>query len=291
MDFIVLTGLSGAGKSQAENVLEDLGYYCIDNMPVLLIPKFVEIYTQTPGKSSNVAFIIDTRGENEFDTMLSEIQHLKSAGYNCKTLFLDCETKVLINRYKETRRIHPLVTAKNISMSEAVETERTMLSSVKESADFVIDTSYLTVAQLREKIAAILLTDVNKHIVVTCMSFGFKYGIASEADLVFDVRCMPNPYYIEELKHKTGLDKDVYEYVFSFKKTTDFVKKLFDMIDYLIPLYIEEGKSQLTIAVGCTGGKHRSVAITEALNAHLKELGINTLAVHRDIIKKTLTDK
>ncbi|MBO5273437.1 MAG: RNase adapter RapZ [Clostridia bacterium] len=291
MEFIVLTGLSGAGKSQAENVLEDLGYYCIDNMPVLLIPKFVEIYTQTPGKSSNVAFIIDTRGENEFDTMLTEIQHLKSSGYNCRTFFLDCETKVIINRYKETRRIHPLVTVKNISMSEAVETERRLLSGVKESADFVIDTSYLTVAQLREKISAILLSDTNKHIVVTCMSFGFKYGIAGEADLVFDVRCMPNPFYIEELKNKTGLDKEVYEYVFSFKKTTDFIQKLFDMIDYLLPLYIEEGKSQLTIAIGCTGGKHRSVAIAEALNAHLKELEINTLAVHRDIIKKTLTDK
>lgn len=291
MDFIVLTGLSGAGKSQAENVLEDLGYYCIDNMPVLLIQKFIEIYTQTPGKSSNVAFIIDTRGENEFGTMLTEIRRLKSLGYNCRTLFLDCETKVIINRYKETRRIHPLVTAKNISMSEAVEIERRMLSCVKESADFVIDTSYLTVAQLREKIYAILLSAVNRQIVVTCMSFGFKYGIAGEADLVFDVRCLPNPFYVEKLKNKTGLDRDVCEYVFSFKKTTDFVKNLFDLIDFLIPLYIEEGKMQLTIAIGCTGGKHRSVAVTEALNAHLKELGINTLAVHRDIIKKTLTDK
>lgn len=291
MDFIVLTGLSGAGKSQAENVLEDLGYYCIDNMPVLLIQKFVEIYTKTPGKSSNVAFIIDSRGENEFETLLAEIQRLQSVGYNCRILFLDCETKVIINRYKETRRIHPLVTVKNVSMSEAVETERRMLSCVKENADFVIDTSYLTVAQLREKISAIMLSSVNRHIVVTCMSFGFKYGIAGEADLVFDVRCLPNPFYVEELKNKTGLDSDVYDYVFSFKKTTDFVKKLFDMIDFLIPLYIEEGKSQLTIAVGCTGGKHRSVAVCEALNTHLKEHGINTLAVHRDIIKKSLTDK
>lgn len=291
MDFIILTGMSGSGKSNAANTLEDMGYYCIDNMPVSLIPKFVELYTKTPGKSSNVAFIIDVRGEIEFNSLFDELAQLSSGGFNCRTIFIDCNNTVLLNRYKETRRIHPLVAARNISINEAIATEREMLSEVKTRADYIIDTSTMTIHQLRDKIVAIVTSDVKKNIFVTCMSFGFKYGITTEADLVFDVRCFPNPFYEPELKDLTGIDKAVSDYVFSFDQTKAFMKKLCDMIDFLMPLYIEEGKAQLIIAVGCTGGKHRSVAITEALASHLKDQGIKTISIHRDIIKKAVGDK
>ncbi|MFA6948309.1 MAG: RNase adapter RapZ [Eubacteriales bacterium] len=291
MDFIILTGMSGSGKSNAANTLEDMGYYCIDNMPVSLIPKFVELYTKTPGKSSNVAFIIDVRGEIEFDSLFDELAQLSSGGFNCRTIFIDCNNAVLLNRYKETRRIHPLVAARNISVNEALATEREMLSEVKSRADYIIDTSAMTIHQLRDKIVAMVTSDVKKNIFVTCMSFGFKYGITTEADLVFDVRCFPNPFYEPDLKDLTGIDKAVSDYVFSFDQTKQFMKKLCDMIDFLMPLYIEEGKAQLIIAIGCTGGKHRSVAIAEALAAHLKEQGIKTISIHRDIIKKAVGDK
>jgi len=285
MEFLILTGMSGAGKSQAANILEDIGYYCIDNMPVALITKFAELYTQIPGKSSNVAIIIDVRGEIEFHTLFHELDVLRSGGYTCRVVFIDCADNVLVNRYKETRRAHPLVTLKNVSMTEALALEREMLSEVYENADYIIDTSDLTVHQLRDKLTAVIKSHSKRDIMVTCMSFGFKYGIAMEADLVFDVRCFPNPFYEPELKHKTGLDQPVKEYVFSFGQTNEFLVRLCDMIDSLLPLYVDEGKSQLTVAVGCTGGKHRSVAIAEALNKHLYDNGINSITIHRDIRK------
>ena len=291
MEFLILTGMSGAGKSQASNTLEDMGYYCIDNMPAALIPVFAELYTQTPGKASSVAFIIDVRGEIEFQSLFDQLEKLKEKGYDCRTIFVDCDSDVLLHRYKETRRVHPLAAPKNLPVKDAIETEREMLAPVRAQADYVIDTSYLSNHQLHDKLSAILAARGHSNIVINCMSFGFKYGIASEADLVFDVRCFPNPYYIEELKDKTGLDDEVRSYVFSFSQTLKFMEKLTDMIDFLLPLYIEEGKSQLIIAIGCTGGKHRSVAIAEALGAHLKERGMTTVTIHRDIIKKFSGDK
>lgn len=291
MDFIILTGMSGSGKSNAANTLEDMGYYCIDNMPVALIPKFVELYTQTSSKNANVAFIVDVRGELEFKTLFEELRRLSTSGYRCRTIFIDCNNTVLLNRYKESRRIHPLVALRNMSINDALVTEREMLSEVKSMADYVIDTSTLTVHQLRDKITAIASSNVINSIFVTCMSFGFKYGIATEADLVFDVRCFPNPFYEPELRELTGIDEAVRDYVFSFAQTRTFIDKLYDMIDFLMPMYIEEGKAALNIAIGCTGGKHRSVAIAEALTAHLKEKSINAIPIHRDIIKKSVVDK
>ena len=285
MNFIVLTGLSGSGKTQAANALEDAGYYCIDNMPAVLIPKFVEIYQQSPGKSEDVAFIIDARGEIEFHTLFSGLDALKKQGYSCELIFLDCADAVLMNRYKESRRLHPFAHT-NRSLSEAIRTERAVLSDARARADYIIDTSSLTTRQLRDKIFMITSYKKNRSILINCISFGFKYGIAAEADLVFDVRCFPNPFYEPDLKDLTGLSPEVRDFVFASDGVKRFMNKLYDMLDFLLPLYIEEGKSQLGIAFGCTGGKHRSVALCEATKQHFEAEGANVAAIHRDIDKK-----
>ncbi len=277
--------MSGAGKSQAANTLEDLGWYCIDNMPSGLIPKFAEIYSATPGKLDKVAFIVDIRGEVEFDSLFAELEVLRSQGFNCRTVFLECADDVIISRYKFTRRTHPLVAAKNISITEALKSEREMLNVAIQRADYTIDTTKLTPVQLKEKILGIVNTEDGNGLLVTCMSFGFKHGAANEADLVFDVRCFPNPYYQEELKNHTGLEACVRDFVFAYDETNIFLQKLCDMIDYLLPLYKREGKTQLIVAIGCTGGKHRSVAICEALGAHMRKGDCKTVIIHRDITK------
>lgn len=277
--------MSGAGKSQAANTLEDLGWYCIDNMPAKLIVKFAELYSAAPGKKENVAFIVDVRGEVEFDTLYSQLDGLRAQGARCRSVFLDCADDVIINRYKFTRRTHPLITADGIGITEALKREREILSVAASRADYNIDTTKLSNAQLKEKILGIVNTPDSGSLLITCMSFGFKHGAASEADLVFDVRCFPNPYYVAELKEHTGLEACVRDFVFSHEETKTFIGKLYDMIDYLIPLYVREGKTQLIIAIGCTGGKHRSVAICEALSAHISECGSNTVTIHRDITK------
>ena len=283
MEFIILTGMSGAGKSSAAETLEDMGYLCIENMPVAFIPKYAEMYSQkTNNNNTKVVFVIDVRGEIEFDTLIQELDKLKMKKYGVTTVFIDCENSVIVNRYKETRRIHPLVPIANVSMKKAIELERTMLEPIKEYSDYVIDTSYLSVRQLRDKIVAINPDQNKKELVITCMSFGFKYGIVSDADLVFDVRCFKNPYYVTELKFKNGLDKDVKEYVFDSGDVSVFLGKIYDLLDFLIPLYIKEGKTQLTIAFGCTGGKHRSVVIAEEVGKHISN-EYNVVFVHRDI--------
>jgi UPF0042 nucleotide-binding protein len=285
MEFVILTGMSGAGKSRAADIFEDMGYLCIDNMPVAFIPKFAEMYNEKPNAYDKVAFVIDVRGEIEFDTLISELDSLKSRGYSCKTVFIDCENDVLINRYKETRRIHPFIPIKNVPMNKAIELERELLLPIKNYSDYIIDTSYLSVRQLRDKILALDSEFDENGIVITCMSFGFKYGIVTDADLVFDVRCFPNPFYIKELKEKTGYDKAVRDYVFQNGEVKTFTDKLYDMLNFLIPLYIKEGKTQLTIAFGCTGGMHRSVAICNDAGEYLKQ-NYNTVIVHRDMEKK-----
>lgn len=285
MEFLIITGMSGAGKSQAADTLEDLGWYCIDNMPALLIPKFAEIYSATPARQGKVAFVVDIRGEVEFETLFSRLDELKLQNFNCRTIFMECADEVIISRYKFTRRTHPLVAADGISMTEALKRERELLSYARLRADYIIDTTKLSTAQLKEKIAGIVQTGSLHEMFVTCMSFGFKHGAASEADLVFDVRCFPNPYYYDELKEHTGLEAPVRDFVFSHDETNEFCKKLYDMIDFLLPLYGKEGKAQLIIAIGCTGGKHRSVAITEALAAHIRKNGYRTVTIHRDITK------
>ncbi len=285
MNFVIITGVSGAGKSQAANILEDMGYYCIDNMPALMIEQFAEIYSQSPVNMTGVVFIVDVRGEAEFQTLLDRTDMLKRNGHRCILLFMECENSVIITRYKETRRKHPLSAKKNIPITEALALERSILEQAKENADYIIDTSKISVKQLAAKLGAIMKTDMKREIVITCASFGFKYGIPSEADTVFDVRCFPNPFYIDELKNKTGLDEEVRNFVLASENLQEFLQKLYDMMKFLLPMYKDEGKFQIYIGIGCTGGKHRSVVVTECLNNYLQSLGYNSIALHRDILK------
>lgn len=284
MAIVIVTGVSGAGKSRAANALEDIGFYCVDNMPPALIPKFAELCLQTDGKIKNMAIVTDVRGGDLFNSLFTDLEELRKQGGDYKILFLDADDSVLIRRFKETRRKHPLSTPGG-SIQEALETERAILRPARERADYIIDTTNLSPAQLRERLTVLFLGDKRTGLIVNCMSFGFKYGPATEGDLVFDVRCFPNPFYIDSLKRLTGLDAAVRDYVFSSDVTRQFMVKLFDLIDFLLPLYIEEGKSQLVVAIGCTGGKHRSVAIAEALYRHLLEKGVPTAVNHRDIQK------
>lgn len=283
MRYIIVTGMSGAGKSCAAGTLEDMGFYCIDNMPVALIPEFVSIYSKTGSPRGDVAFIIDVRGESDFEPLIEKISSLRADNRYCRLLTLDCSDKVLFNRYKETRRVHPLSVWHNITVTEALELERKLLEPVFAIADYRIDTTYLSPKQLREKIQGIIDPLSERGMTVNVMSFGFKNGSVPEADLMFDVRCFPNPFYIPELKLLTGLDAPVREYILSAPQTVEFIEKLYDMLDFLIPLYVVEGKKQLTVAIGCTGGKHRSVMIAESLAAHLCERGELVSVIHRDI--------
>ncbi len=285
MEFLIITGMSGAGKSQAANTLEDLGWYCIDNMPAQFIMTFAELYKAVPGNLGKVAFNVDIRGEVEFKTLFTQIDELKKQRFNCRTIFLECADEEIISRYKFTRRTHPFVASRGISMTEALKLERGLLETAKANANYTIDTTKLTPKQLKEKIHGIVNASSVGGMLVTCMSFGFKHGAATEADLVFDVRCFPNPYYHEKLREHTGLEAQVRDYVFSHDQTCTFVNKLYDMVDYLLPLYQSEGKAQLVIAIGCTGGKHRSVAITEALASHIEQSNYKTVTIHRDITK------
>lgn len=285
MEFTIITGMSGSGKSQAANMLEDAGYYCIDNMPAKLMREFANLYGNS-GKEGAVAFIIDARGENDFGNLFDSMKAIEELGHSFKMLFIDCDDEVLVNRYKETRRIHPLAKDGNITIKEAIENERKILSKVKDRADVVIDTTKTTLAQLRERIYSAIEETTETKIFVSCTSFGFKYGSMSEADLIFDVRCFPNPFYIPELKHHTGLERDVREFVFSSEETKTFLNKLCEMVEFLLPLYIREGKRHLTVAIGCTGGKHRSVAISEALCEYIQTKGYRSVSFHRDINKE-----
>lgn len=285
MDFIIVTGLSGSGKSSVINVLEDIGFYCVDNMPPELIPKFTDICARSDGKIDKIAIVTDIRGGDLFLKLNDIITNMQEQGMKIKILFLDAQDEVLIQRYKETRRKHPLDESVHGSLHRAIKIEREMLLSVKEMADFYIDTSTLSAAQLKERVNEIFLDNASDFMQITLMSFGFKYGANSEADLVFDVRCLPNPFYIAELKEHTGLESCVSDYVMQFEQSKKLLNKLEDLIEFLIPLYIQEGKSQLVIALGCTGGKHRSVTFAEKLAKFLTDKNIKTRTLHRDIKK------
>lgn len=281
MDFTILTGMSGSGKTRAVHFFEDMGYFCIDNMPPALIPMLANMMSSMKDKFRNVALVIDMRVGDMINELLDQVDELKEK-YNVKLIFLDTNDSTLVNRYKETRRAHPINHEKGLLAS--IQEERRMLYAVREKADYVIDTSYFTNAQLYEKFKEIYnITAVNAMFEIKVMSFGFKHGLPQDADLVFDVRCFPNPFYIPELKYKTGNDKEVQDYVMSFPASVTFYDKLKDMIEFLLPLYREEGKSSLVIAVGCTGGHHRSVTMANRLGAHLEELGYKVDTMHRDI--------
>ena len=285
MDFLIVTGLSGAGKSRAVEALEDIGFFCVDNMPPKLISRFAEIALQSGGKMTKVAVVSDVRGGTLFNDFQSELDLMQQLKIDYKLLFLDCSDEILLRRFKETRRRHPLIDQSDASLERAIEAERALLVPFRARADYIIDTSNMALAQFRERINTLFLENPSASMQINCMSFGFKYGAPAEADLMFDVRCLPNPFYIDSLKYKTGLDADVNEYVMAWPQSVLLLQKLVDLLDYLIPLYMKEGKSQLTVAFGCTGGKHRSVTFAEKLYAHFSEQNLSVSVNHRDISK------
>ncbi len=287
MRFVIVTGMSGGGKATAIHMLEDAGYYCVDNIPVSLIEKFVELITMPDNDISKVVLGIDARAGQAFEEVVGIIDSLKAKGIPMEVLFMDCSDQVLIKRYKETRRVHPMnVNDAGNRIEDGIRKEREVLAEIKKRADYVIDSSQLLTRELKKELDKIFVKDEGYNsLMVTILSFGFKYGIPSDADLVFDVRFLPNPYYIEELKHQTGNDKPVQDYVKSFPACGQFLDKLADMLEFLIPGYVQEGKYQLVVGIGCTGGQHRSVTIANELYDRLKNSGGNfgIKISHRDV--------
>jgi UPF0042 nucleotide-binding protein len=283
IQLIIITGMSGAGKTVAVQSIEDLGYFCVDNLPPILIPKFIELIEQSAASMSKVALVLDLRAREFFDTLFEAIDQLgKKEFFHYQILYLDASDKVLVQRYKETRRRHPL--APDGLPLEGIQQERKILEELKGRAQQTIDTSNLKPAQLREKIVHRFTDNTDNQLTVNAMSFGFKYGIPIDADLVFDVRFLPNPHYIDEMRPKTGLDEQVSTYVLKWTETQTFIKKLEDMLSFLLPHYQREGKSQVVVAIGCTGGKHRSVTLAEYLQKRFAD-EYTTRVSHRDITK------
>ena len=282
MGLLIVSGLSGAGKSQAVHALEDIGYFCIDNLPPKLLYRFVEFSMQSGSKIEKLAVVMDVRGGEEYGGLEEAMEQLKKSGVPFRCLFLDARDDVLQRRYKETRRSHPLCMRNRISTEEAIRRERKILRPIAERADFNIDTSVLSTAQLRDRIVALFTEDVREGMAITVISFGFKYGIPKDSDLVFDVRCLPNPFYIPELKHKTGLQQEVFDYVMGFEESKELLRRMESLLEYSLPLYVKEGKSQLLIAVGCTGGQHRSVTFARHLYDYIVKAGYRASIQHRD---------
>lgn len=284
MRFVIVTGMSGAGKSQAIDCLEDIGFYCVDNMPPKLLPSFAEVLVQSKGHFDQVALVMDMRGGDLFNDLSENLEILQQKGYEFEILFLDAEDDVIIHRYKESRRAHPM--AVDIGIEDALKLEREHLAPIKTRATYLLDTSHMLPKELKAQIQSIFNVGGASHrLSISVLSFGFKYGIPLEADMVFDVRFLPNPFYIEDLKPKTGLDPEVSGYVMQFPQSQEFYQMLVNMFDFLLGYFIEEGKSQLTIAIGCTGGKHRSVTFAEAIGKYLIEKGERAVIRHRDIEK------
>ncbi|MGL5642445.1 MAG: RNase adapter RapZ [Paraclostridium sp.] len=281
MRFIIVTGLSGSGKSEAMKSLEDIGYYCIDNLPPTLITKFAELCYQGNSNIDKVALGIDIRGREFFKTLHESLSYLEKENYKYEVLFLDCADDILVKRYKMTRRNHPL--AKSMQITEGIKEEREILQTLRDKADSIIDTSNMKPRDLKEEVSKLYLEgEANPKLTISIVSFGFKHGIPIDADLVFDVRFLPNPYYLEDLRPKTGEDQEVRDYVMDSDVSREFFAKLEDMIDFLIPNYIKEGKSHLVIAIGCTGGRHRSVTISNLIYDDLIKKGYRAVKKHRD---------
>jgi UPF0042 nucleotide-binding protein len=283
LHIMIISGLSGSGKSTAMKALEDSGFYCIDNMPATLIPTFVELCQHSTRGLSKVAIVVDIRGKEFLEDFQKRIQELKHKGHAVKILFLESADAALIRRYSETRRSHPAGKERGLSIPEAVKEERGEMAFLREIADQVIDTSNLNVHQLRSIVMEYLPPATAQRMKVTLLSFGYSYGLPPEADMVMDVRLLPNPFFVRELRGLTGQDTKVSDYVLGQEETAPFLERLSEMIEYLIPLYEKEGKSYLTIAIGCTGGKHRSVVITEQVAAMLDHEGKEVTVRHRDI--------
>lgn len=283
MEILIISGLSGGGKSKAASFLEDIGYYIVDNLPAEMMVKFADFCAASSGRYDRVALVYDVRAGEPFDLLIDTLERLKTTGVNCRMLFLEASALTIINRYKETRRIHPLA-AKGLNIEQAIAKEREMMQPVRDHADFILDSTSFSTAKLRSELLNLFGDQKDRvGLNVNVLSFGFKHGIPIEADLVFDVRFMPNPYYVAELKHQTGLDSEVRDFVLSFQQTHDFLEQLQQMLKFLLPLYREEGKTVLVIAVGCTGGHHRSVAVAHEVSEFIVKEGYPVTENHRDI--------
>ena len=285
MEFVIISGLSGAGKSKTASFIEDMGFYVVDNMPAPLIPKFAELCMAGQGKYRRVALVTDIRGGHTFDDLFEALSALKEMGCVYQILFVEAAPEAIIKRYKETRRIHPL-SRDGRSLAQAVQAERDALQPVRQRSEYIIDTTALSTAKLRGEVLRLFGDGQVPHTMsINVISFGFKYGIPIEADLVFDVRFLPNPYYITELRSQTGLDEPVRSFVFNYQQTRDFMTHLEDLMNFLLPQYVAEGKTVLVIAVGCTGGQHRSVAVTRALAEFIRRKGYDASENHRDMTR------
>lgn len=287
MEFVIITGMSGAGKTTALHVLEDIGYYCVDNIPAALIGTLYTLCaTSTDERMKRVAVVVDVRGNNNYKLMNSQIEEFKRMHNDAKILFFDAKNDILVVRYKETRRKHPLAERlREGSVVDAVEAEKNLLTPLKRIADYMVDTTYMSNKQLRERVMSMFMENPDQSMALTFMSFGFKYGIPLEADLILDVRCLPNPFYIPELKPLTGLDREVRDYVLGSEDTRGFLSRTVSLLDFAVPLYLKEGKSELVVGVGCTGGKHRSITLARALCEHFQEQGYRCIIHHRDVNK------
>ena len=283
MRFLIVTGQSGAGKSRTASTLEDLGYYCVDNLPPELIEQFARICLATTGRFEKVALVSDVRSGQSFDGLLEALEALDAMGCQYSIVYVEASSEVIVRRYKETRRSHPL-SRDGTPLQEAVQREKQLLSRVRERADYIIDTTGMSTARLRGELIRLFEGDSpQRAMVVEVISFGYKYGLPMDADLVFDVRFLPNPYYIAELRQKTGLMPEVRDFVFSYQVSRDYLARLEDLLSFSLPLYFEEGKTRLVIAVGCTGGRHRSVAVAKALGDCAAKRGYPTVVGHRDM--------
>ena len=286
MELLIVTGMSGSGKSAVTDALEDLGYFCADNMPPALIPTIAQFINTSHDTNQKIATVTDIRvGENSLKDFKNTFEILEKMNYKYKILFIDAADDVIINRYNQTRRKHPLIEQCEGSLSACISSEREIMRNIRAIADYTIDTSKTTVAECKQRVIDLFLENPEHSIKISCMSFGFKYGIPTDADLVFDVRCLPNPFYIPELKYHTGLEKDVSDFVMKFEQSKMLLKKIDDLVQYSVPLYRQEGKSQLIIAIGCTGGRHRSVCFAEQIKDSLAALGNSVSVKHRDIEK------
>ncbi len=286
MELLIVTGMSGAGKSIVANALEDIGFYCIDNMPPSLIKPVAELSMRGHSDLGKMAIVTDIRGGRMFSDVIPALKQLQDSGCPYKILFLDSTDEKLVTRYKETRRRHPLSKGSKDSLAEAIAKERRILKPLKDMADYIIDTTNYSTSNTKQRISSLFLGDINDGMTVQCMSFGFKYGPVPEADIVYDVRCLKNPFYVPELKALTGLDSEVKDFVLEPEEAKELKNRIFDLIDYSLPLYRNEGKSQLVIAIGCTGGKHRSVVFAEQIYEHIKQNGYKAVINHRDITKE-----
>ena len=283
MRFVVVTGMSGSGKSTALKMLEDAGFYCVDNLPIFLVEKFVELISMPNSEISKVALGLDVRSDQSFEDATRILGQLKKTGCSFEILFMEADEKALIKRYKETRRVHPLEPDGRVE--DGVHKERKILENVRMLADYVIDTTHLLTRELKEELDRIFVQNEEYNsLMITVMSFGFKHGIPVDADMVFDVRFLPNPFYIEQLREKTGNDKEVQDYVMGFDEAEIFMEKLVDMVKFLVPNYVKEGKYSLVIGIGCTGGKHRSVTLATELYKRMKDQGNYGIKLyHRDV--------